>query len=148
MGLKVSIKESPSIQTELVIYCADRNDPQVQTLLKRLRQPIQRLPAKTGDGKVLLAADKVLYGEFINRNVFIYTADAVLPTEMSLSELEAMDEDFFRCSKSMVVNLREIALLKSELGGRIMATLSNGERIVVSRHYASSLRRLLSIRKE
>lgn len=146
--LKVSIRESPGVQTELVIHCTDRSDPQVQALLKRLRQPIQRLPARGAEGMVLLAADKVLYGEFINRNVFVYTADVVLPSEMSLSELEAMDEGFFRCSKSMVVNLREIIQLKPELGGRILATLSNGERIVVSRHYASALRRRLSIRKE
>lgn len=148
MRLKVSIRESPGVQTELVIHCTDRSDPQVQALLKRLRQPIQRLPARGAEGMVLLAADKVLYGEFINRNVFVYTADVVLPSEMSLSELEAMDEGFFRCSKSMVVNLREIIQLKPELGGRILATLSNGERIVVSRHYASALRRRLSIRKE
>ena len=50
---------------------------------------------------------------------------------------------FFRCSKSMSVNLHSIASLKSCTDGRIVASLSNGERILIFRQYSRLLRNKL-----
>ena len=47
--------------------------------------------------------------------------------------------------KSAVINLHRIRSLKSRTGGRIEASLENGERLVVSRHYAPLLRERLGL---
>ena len=54
--------------------------------------------------------------------------------------------DFFRCSKSTILNLNKVVKLKPELTRNIMATLTNGETIVVSRRYATELKALIGIK--
>lgn len=130
-------------ESELTLRCRDPNAPEVERLRNFLRMDAQRLPAQSEKGLVLLDSSELLYGEFVGRNVFLYTKEGVFPTKLSLAQLEMQQEDLFRCSKSMVVNLRHIRHLRSELSGRILATLSNDERILISRHYAAALRKRL-----
>ena len=63
----------------------------------------------------------------------------------TLTFLEALyaQEGFFRCSKSMMLNIYRIERLKSMPGKRIDATMDNGEHIVISRRYAGELRNRL-----
>ena len=53
--------------------------------------------------------------------------------------------DFFRCSKSTIIHLDKVVKLKPEITRNILATLTNGENIVVSRRYAGELKQLLGI---
>ena len=48
-------------------------------------------------------------------------------------------------SLSLIHILHRIRSLKSRTGGRIEASLENGERLVVSRHYAPLLRERLGL---
>ena len=50
-----------------------------------------------------------------------------------------------RCGKSCIVNLYAIRRLRSCGAGRIEATLSTGERLMISRHYAPALRERLGM---
>jgi DNA-binding LytR/AlgR family response regulator len=43
----------------------------------------------------------------------------------------------------MAVNLYKVDWLKSQPGGRILAALKNGEKVVISRKYAETLREQL-----
>ena len=52
-------------------------------------------------------------------------------------------DGFFRCSKSMVINVCHVDRLKSESGNRIDAQMGNGEHVMISRRYAKALRRIL-----
>lgn len=78
---------------------------------------------------------------------FIYTEKKVFGTGKRLYELEELLEDrgFFRCSKSVIMNLSKVVKLKPEITRNILATLVNGEVIVVSRRYATELKRLIGI---
>lgn len=64
---------------------------------------------------------------------------------MTLAEAEQMlaESGFFRCNKSMVLNVDRVIAVKSEMGNRINATLDNGEHVMISRHYARAFRELL-----
>ena len=50
---------------------------------------------------------------------------------------------YFRCSKSMIINIYRISRLQSESGGRINAVMENGEHVIISRSYAKEFRRVL-----
>jgi len=69
----------------------------------------------------------------------------VYRTAYTLNEIETAFSKlgFFRCSKSMVINIYSIKNLKSELGNRIDAELSNHEHIIISRHFAKHFRSIL-----
>ena len=67
--------------------------------------------------------------------------------EGAASQLEELLDrrDFFRCSKSVILHLNKVQQLKPEITRNILATLVNGERVVISRRYAPELKKLLGI---
>nr|MCR4649217.1 LytTR family transcriptional regulator [Lachnospiraceae bacterium] len=91
--------------------------------------------------------DEIFYIESVDKKTFIYTREKVLMTDKRLYELEEIldGKEFFRCSKSVIINLKKIDKLKPEITRNILATLSNGEVVVVSRRYAAELKKLLGI---
>lgn len=141
--MKLTVEEVPGTETELVLRCSDSSDPEICGLIKYLDGFDKRICVHQADQFTMLSLRDILYCEFVNRMVFVYTDKDVYPCGMSLAQLETKYTNFFRCSKSTVINIGQITHLKSELHGRILATLSNGEQILISRHYASELRRRL-----
>lgn len=144
--MKLSIVEQPDAETELIVKCQNANAPEIQSLLQLLANREKRITVRTESSLTYLDPTEVLYCESVDSSVFVYTKDAIHPTPHTLSELVDIFRaaGFFRCSKSMVVNLRHIRSLQSEVSGRIIATLQNGERILISRHYAAALRQTLA----
>lgn len=142
--MKVTVQQEPVAEPELIVRCSDPAAAEITALLHFVSGVGGRLPVRDADGLSLLAWQEVLYAEFVGRQVFVYTQDAVYPTGKSLAQLSAQYPDFVRCAKSMVVNLRAICKLRSAASGRILATMQNGEDILISRHYAAALRRLLA----
>lgn len=51
--------------------------------------------------------------------------------------------DFFRASKSSIINFNRIQSLKPEFGGTMQVTMTNGERLNVSRQYAKQIKEKL-----
>ena len=45
----------------------------------------------------------------------------------------------------MIVNLRKIRNVSAEPGGRMVAVLLNGERVIISRSYVKEIKRRLGI---
>ena len=87
----------------------------------------------------------ILYMEAVDGNTFAYTEEDVLRLEYTLTQLENVlnDINFFRCSKSMIINIDNVDSLRSLPSNRIDARMVNGEHIIISRTYASDFRRIL-----
>ena len=87
----------------------------------------------------------ILYFESVDSKTFIYTKERVLTAELRLYEIEKRlsEKNFFRCSKSVVVNIGKIVRLKPEISRNIIATLDNGEAVVISRRYVSELKKII-----
>jgi DNA-binding LytR/AlgR family response regulator len=146
--LKVSIKQdqtTPSVFAE--IHCRDITD-EVTRLERHIVNFESFIPAKCDGENVNISYGDILYIESVDKKTFIYTETKVCTTEKRLYELEEIldHEDFFRCSKSMIVHLNKVTALKPEITRNILATLANGEVIIVSRRYAAQLKTLLGIR--
>ncbi|MGE4483841.1 MAG: LytTR family DNA-binding domain-containing protein [Oscillospiraceae bacterium] len=139
--MKISVVEEPGAQKEVVIRC-NKVDDEVRELIRLIGIKDKRLAVEDGESLLFLEPSEVLYCEYVNDRVFFYTEKTVYPAGCTLAETEETYSPFgfFRCSKSMVVNLRKIVSLKSEMNGRIIATVKNGERIIISRHYSKLLR--------
>jgi len=145
--LRVEVKkdpEGPDITVE--IHCRDITD-EVSRLERHIKRFKAFIPA-TGDGEVLnVRLDAILYIESVDKKTFIYTEKRILLSDKRLYELEEMldKRDFFRCSKSVIVNLNKVIKLKPEINRNIIATMENDENIVISRRYAAELKSLLRI---
>ena len=94
----------------------------------------------------MLGTNLIYYTESIDKRTYVYTKEACYETKYRLYELEELlSAGFLRVSKSMVVNIRKIRSVKSELNGRMTAELLNGEKIMISRSYVKDLKRKLGV---
>ena len=146
--MKITIEEREAAQDiEVTIVCV-RDDRRVLDIAARLRM-LDRKVTGTADGCTrVLSAEDVLFIESVDKHTFIYTADTVLETGLRLYEMEELlaDCDFLRIAKGCIVNFRAIAALKPDVNGRIIATLENGERVVISRQYAPDVKSKLGLK--
>ena len=103
--------------------------------------------AVSKDGKTyIIKASNVYYIESVDKKTFVYTKQGCYDCKYRLYELEVMLGGYFmRCSKSMIINLKKVRNVKSQISGRIDATLLNDEIVVISRGYVKEVKRRLGI---
>ena len=145
--MRITIDEREDAQgIEVVIVCG-KTDRQVLDIVARLRMFDRKVTGSAGGGTHVVSAEDVLYVESVDKHTFFYTADGVYETPLRLYEMEERLEgcDFLRVAKGCVVNFRRIASLRPEMNGRLMATMDNGEQVVISRQYAPDVRRKLGM---
>lgn len=100
------------------------------------------------DGEIYkLSLSEVYYFEVVDNNSFIYCKNDVYESKLKLYEFETYTygTHFFRATKSTVINADRIVCVSPALNGRFIAKLDNGERVVVSRQYVSSLKRIMGL---
>ena len=100
---------------------------------------------KSAEKQYRISPGEIHYLESVDERLFAYTKTQTLQVMMTLTEAEKLlsESGFFRCNKSMVLNVDRVIAVKSEMGNRINATLDNGEHVMISRHYARAFRELL-----
>lgn len=98
------------------------------------------------DGKIYnVFLQDIYYIESVDNKVFTYLEKDVYELKCKLYEFESMYDigQFFRCSKSVIVNLMKIESFKPALNGRFTVKLLNGEDVIISRQYVSALKNRL-----
>jgi DNA-binding LytR/AlgR family response regulator len=144
--MKVTITKDIESGTAVEIHCRE-----VTSETKRLERYISRFDERlqaTSEGNTYnVQIDEILYIESVDKKTFLYTTGHVLKTEKRLYELEELldEKTFFRASKSVIVNLNKITKLKPEVTRNILATLTNGEVIVISRRNVKALKELIGV---
>jgi DNA-binding LytR/AlgR family response regulator len=142
--MKLTIEQISDGKNELILKYVKRND-EVERALDFMNGYRQRLMGeKNGQKEVINRAD-ILYIESVDGKCFVYTQADVLAVEFTLAQLEQILEsvNFFRCSKSMIINIDKVHKLRSLASNRIDATMQGGEHIIISRTYASNFRKRL-----
>ena len=131
-------------EPELILYYEELTS-EVKAAIAFMEKSQKRLVGKAEGEVLVFSPDQVLYFEKVDEKTFAYTDGDVIQLDMSLYSIEIMLDDarYFRCSKSMIVNVSKVSKLKSLPSNRIDVTLTNGEHIIISRTYASDFRRLL-----
>lgn len=141
--MNISIQEHAE-ELAVVIQCRSV-DEYVLKLRAHIERFEYRLKGQRGGETVYIDAADVLYFESVDDRTFLYTDDAVMEIRMRLYELEEAlpSRDFLRISKSFIVNMQKIGSLRPELNRTVLATMCNGEQLVVSRSYVKKLRSML-----
>lgn len=119
--------------------------PEIQRICNFLDNGQKKIIGNAEDRQVILERNQILYIESVDGRTYAYTEEEVLRLEQTLSQLELLLQEinFFRCSKSMIMNIDKVKALKSLSSNRIDATMCNGEHILISRTYASDFRKRL-----
>lgn len=145
--MKITIYQQPDLQEiEVRIHCAEETAA-VQRLVAGIKAMDTTLHGRNGKDIFRLELDSILYIESVDRKTFLYTADQTYETDKRLWELEQFlqGKSFFRISKSALINLRRVRSIRPEIGARLLVTMDNGERMIVSRQYAGSIKMALGV---
>lgn len=146
--MKLYLEEGTEYREIEVIIRCQKTDSQVMKLISALRAFEREVTGYRDRQTFLLEAEEILYIETVDKKTFLYTAGGVYETPLRLYELEdrLAASDFFRASKSMVINFNEIKSMKPDFGGRMQLTMSNGEAVFVSRQYVSYIKQKLGLK--
>ena len=89
----------------------------------------------------------IFYVESVDKKIFLYGEQTVFSSKQKLYELEEELKlyDFLRISKTTIINLSKIKTIAPILSGKFEATLLNDEKIIISRQYASVLKKHLGL---
>lgn len=117
-------------------------DADLQHIIDEIQTLMFSLPVTKGGAVIKLSMEEIFYFESVDERTFVYSQTEVYTCDYKLYEVEEKIErcGFARISKSMIVNIRKIKLIKPQLNGRFEAVLDNGEHLIVNRHYVSALK--------
>jgi two-component system LytT family response regulator len=121
----------------------EQYESMLQRKLSAMRAgPPSKLAARRGRRIVLLSPGEVVYISVEDLIVFYHTKTERLATDRTLSELEQLlvSADFFRVSRSAIINLNHARELLPWSSGTWRVKLSNEVELDVSRDRARSLR--------
>lgn len=140
--MKYTIEQIKQGDDELILRYQKRNH-EVEHIMDFMSFLGKKLMGTKDGSQMVIDVKQILYVESVDRTTFVYLEDDVVRVEYTLTQLERMLNSlrFFRCSKSMIMNIDKVKVLDSLASNRIDATMCNGEHIIISRTYASEFRR-------
>lgn len=133
-------------ELEVIINCK-RIDDNLLKIISSIRAFDEKITGSK-EGKIfILDTEKIYHFESVDKKTFIYMDKEVYETSQRLYELEEKfsNSDFFRASKSTIINLAKIKEIIPVFGGRLEVILENNESLVVSRQYVPVLKKKLDI---
>ena len=144
--MKITIKEPlVGAEEEIIVLCHNVS-PELLSVLNSLKTPSSMLVAYVDNEIHRVNPSDIFYFEAVNKKTFIYCEHNVYESKLKLYELEELAiNDFFRISKSVIVNASKIKSLIPSFSGRVEAILTNKERVIISRQYVSELKKALGI---
>lgn len=145
--MKITIENIPEdSEPEIIIRCNEPDDTLLQ-LIYSVKSTYKKLIGITDSQMHILNPKDVFYFESVDNKVFIYCNHKVFESRLRLYEIEAEygDGDFFRASKSTILNISKIKYVTPIFYGRFEAFLQNGEKVFISRQYVPVLKKKLGL---
>jgi DNA-binding LytR/AlgR family response regulator len=145
--MKISIEEiNKELEEEILIKCHEVDD-EVTAIVNKLSTDNDILLGYQNGQVHRINLNEIYYFEAVDGKVFIYCMDNVYEVKQKLYELETFlhGRDFFRASKSTILNIAKIASVYPSISSRFEAVLDNGERTVISRQYVPVLKNMLGL---
>ena len=145
--MKIIIEEcNPGDEDQVIIRCKELND-NILKLITELKQGQKKLTGIKDGNIVMIDPANVYYFEGEENKEFLYCKQNVYETKLKLYEIEEeyKNTDFFRASKSVILNVSKIKSISPAYSGRFEAQLFNGEVVVISRQYVPELKKKLGM---
>ncbi len=145
--MKITIQDLPEGEEEEIVIRCRGMDEQLLKLVYALRAGREKLTVSRQERLFRILPSAVYYFEAVDNRVFAYLEKDVYETKLKLYELEERlaGTDFFRASKSTVINLAKVESLSPAFNGRFEAAMKNGEKLIVSRQYVPVLKEKLGL---
>lgn len=145
--MKIVIEDIGPGEEEAVIIRCREVDESILRFVNGLKLKKEKLAVRQGEKILQIEPGDVYYFEAVDNRVFLYSEKNVYETRMKLYELERrfVGTDFFRVSKSVILNLARVKNFSPGFNGRFEALMQNGERVGISRQYVPLLKNKLGL---
>ncbi len=139
--MKIIIQDPSPGEEDSVIISVKCMTDSVMRAINMLKSP-DSVTVYIDDHALLLPVGNIFYAESVDLKTFVYAEKSVYRSRLKLYELEDIlnKSDFLRISKQVIVNIKKIKSVSPAGGGRLQTTLSNGEKVIISRQYVSALK--------
>ncbi len=88
-----------------------------------------------------LKFSQIIYVEYLERNIYLYTADTAYSVHGSLTNfMKNAPNSFIQISKSVMVNLYFMQSFAAQNNGNLVAEMASNEKLIVSRRYVKKLK--------
>lgn len=146
MKIRIRRVKAPC-ETEVSVTCSDSPDERTMNLIRYLQSLTNEIVGYKGEEAYKLLLQDVYYIDCVDEKTFLYLERTVFETQQKLYEWEEQlaDTSFVRISKSTILNTDKLKSVRPMLGGKMEATMINGEKQIVSRHYLPGFRRKFGI---
>lgn len=145
--MKIIIEDIAPDEEEAIIIRCREVDESILHLVNSLKVKREKLTVRQEDKILQIEPGDIYYFEAVDNKVFLYLEKNMYETRLKLYELERRFEgtDFFRVSKSVILNLAKVKNFYPSFNGRFEALMKNGERVIISRQYVPLLKNKLGI---
>lgn len=145
--MKVTIIEEPNIKdTEISIVCAKITN-EINDIVSKISSVGLTVAGQKGKEMFLIPIKEIFYFESVDGSIFFYTENETFESTAKLYKLEEnlKDLQFARISKTVIANLDKMLSIKKSENSRLVATLVNKEKLLVSRQYVSEIKKKLGV---
>ena len=145
--MKVTIVEDPNInETEISIVCAKMTD-ELKDIVSNIASVGRTFAGEKENEIFFIPIKDIFYFESVDGNIFFYTKNETYEATAKLYEIEENLKNlhFVRISKTVIANLDKMLSIKKTENSRLVATLVNKEKLVVSRQYVSEIKKKLGV---
>ncbi len=143
MKLRLHQRQEPE-ETEIDIAYS-RMTNRLSKMVGYIRQYTYMIEAFWNGKSFLIPLDEILYFDTTDRKTFLYTNKQVYECRKALIEVEneLSNTTVIRISKETLLNTTALVNVRPYPNHRLMAELSNGENLIISRKYISILQNRL-----
>ena len=145
--MKIIIIEDPNINdTEVSIVCAKKTN-EIDDIVSKISAMGVTIAGKKEQEIFLISLKDIFYFESVDGNVFFYTENGIYESTDKLYKIEERLKNlqFARISKTAIANLDKMLSIRKAENSRLVATLVNQEKLVVSRQYVSKIKKKLGV---
>lgn len=145
--MRIVIEDAEDGKEEEIIIRCHEVDEQLMQLIYGLKMGKNKLACLKQGAIYMVSPTEIYYFEAVDNKIFVYGKEQVYETKYKLYEIEEMYSytDFFRASKSTILNLAKVRNVTPIFNGRFEALLDNGEKIIISRQFVPELKNKLGL---
>ncbi|MBQ8162881.1 MAG: LytTR family transcriptional regulator DNA-binding domain-containing protein [Clostridia bacterium] len=145
--MKITVTQDSSVtETQIHITCA-KMSVELEEIISNLGLSDHTFAGKTNGEIFFVPMKDILYFESVDKKTFFYTNNATYECKTRLISIEEnlKNSYFSRISKTVIANLKKLRSIKLTKDSKLVATLLNEEKLIVSRKYVIDIKNKLEV---
>ena len=145
--MKITVHENPDISEPEVSVICSKVTEEIHELIANISLIGESFAGTRDEEVCFIPINDIYYFESVDGKSFFYTETDTYEAAEKLYQIEEKlrNRKFARVSKTAIVNLKMMHSIKKAENSRLVATLANGEKLLVSRKYVFEIRKKLGV---